>query len=34
MEEMAGEVGEASRRLMEAGFDGVMMPLRHRVSGL
>jgi len=25
MEEMAEEVGEASRRLMEAGFDGVMM---------
>jgi len=30
MEEMAAEVGEASRRLMEAGFDGVMM---HCASG-
>ena len=30
MEEMADEVGEASRRLMEAGFDGVMI---HCASG-
>ena len=30
MEEMVEEVGEASRRLMEAGFDGVMM---HCASG-